>query len=32
VALSTGLRSFTYEDRIHIMPVDRLWTPISKNG
>jgi predicted AAA+ superfamily ATPase len=29
VALSTGLRSFTYEDRIHIMPVDRLWTPIS---
>lgn len=30
VALSTGLRSFTYEDRIHIMPVDRLWTPISR--
>jgi predicted AAA+ superfamily ATPase len=29
VALSTGLRSFTYEDRIHIMPVDRLWTPVS---
>lgn len=29
VALSTGLRSFTYEDRIHIMPVDRLWTPIG---
>lgn len=26
VALSTGQRSFTYEDRIHIMPVDRLWT------
>jgi len=32
VALSTGLRSFTYEDRIHIMPVDRLWTPVSTNG
>jgi predicted AAA+ superfamily ATPase len=30
VALSTGLRSFTYEDRIHIMPVDRLWTSISQ--
>ncbi|MFI5890421.1 ATP-binding protein [Actinoplanes sp. NPDC051513] len=29
VALSTGLRSFTYEDRIHIMPIDRLWTPVS---
>lgn len=29
VALSTGLRSFTYEDRIHIMPIDRLWTPTS---
>jgi hypothetical protein len=29
VALSTGLRSFTYEDRIHIMPVDRLWTPMD---
>jgi uncharacterized protein len=30
VALSTGLRSFTYEDRIHVMPVDRLWTPVSR--
>lgn len=30
VALSTGLRSFTYEDRIHIMPVDRLWTPVGQ--
>jgi uncharacterized protein len=30
VALSTGLRSFTYEDRIHIMPIDRLWTQISE--
>jgi predicted AAA+ superfamily ATPase len=29
VALSTGQRSFTYEDRIHIMPVDRLWTPVN---
>ncbi|GGK34814.1 hypothetical protein GCM10010124_29330 [Pilimelia terevasa] len=29
VALSTGQRSFTYEDRIHVMPIDRLWRPIS---
>ncbi|GAA3636018.1 ATP-binding protein [Kineosporia mesophila] len=29
VALSTGRRSFTYEDRLHIMPVDRLWTPVA---
>nr|WP_211192739.1 hypothetical protein [Actinoplanes sp. TBRC 11911] len=28
-ALSTGLRSYTYEDRIHIMPVDRLWTHVG---
>ncbi len=28
VALSTGMRSYTFEDRIHIMPVDRLWTSI----
>lgn len=25
VALSTGPRSYTYEDRIHVMPIDRLW-------
>lgn len=29
VALSTGLRSYTYEDRLHIMPVDRLWTTVG---
>jgi predicted AAA+ superfamily ATPase len=29
VALSTGSRSFTYEDRLHIMPVDRLWAPVA---
>lgn len=28
VAFCTGLRSFTFEDRIHIMPVDRIWTPV----
>lgn len=25
VALSTGPRSYTYEDRIHVMLIDRLW-------
>lgn len=25
VAVSTGPRSYTYEDRIHVMPIDRLW-------
>lgn len=26
IALSTGERAYTYEDRIHVMPIDRLWT------
>ncbi|MFT4166006.1 MAG: ATP-binding protein [Microlunatus sp.] len=25
VALYTGARSYTYEDRLHVMPIDRLW-------
>ena len=29
VALSTGLRSYTFEDRLHVMPLDRLWRPIG---
>lgn len=28
VMLTTGQRSYTYEDRLHVMPIDRLWTPI----
>ncbi|MDR1513293.1 MAG: ATP-binding protein [Propionibacteriaceae bacterium] len=27
VALSTGRRSYTHEDRLHVMPIDRLWHP-----
>lgn len=27
VALSTGPRSYTYEDRIHVLPIDRIWRP-----
>ena len=29
VALSMGPRSYTYEDRLHVMPLDRLWTTLS---
>jgi uncharacterized protein len=28
VALHTGQRSYSPEGRIHVMPVDRLWTPV----
>lgn len=28
VAFTTGTRSYTHDDRIHVMPVDRLWKPI----
>lgn len=28
VALSAGTRSFNYEDRLYVMPVDRLWRPV----
>jgi len=27
VALSTGTRAYTDSDRVHVVPVDRLWTP-----
>ncbi|MHB1473437.1 MAG: DUF4143 domain-containing protein [Dermatophilaceae bacterium] len=30
VALSTGLRSYTVEDRLHVMPLDRLWRPVRR--
>jgi predicted AAA+ superfamily ATPase len=29
VALSTGAHSYTQEDRLHVLPIDRLWLPIS---
>lgn len=25
VALTTGSRSYTLEDRLHVIPIDRLW-------
>ncbi|MGH2733459.1 MAG: ATP-binding protein [Actinomycetota bacterium] len=32
VVLYTGARSYTYEDRIHVVPVDRLWRPRSTSS
>lgn len=29
IALSTGSRSYTYEDRLHVMPIDRLWRTVG---
>ncbi|MFT4166375.1 MAG: ATP-binding protein [Microlunatus sp.] len=29
VILTTGRRSFTYDDRLHVMPIDRLWRPVD---
>lgn len=28
IAFSTGSRSYTYDDRLHVLPVDRLWRPV----
>ncbi len=29
IILTTGRRSYTYADRLHVMPIDRLWTPAT---
>ena len=29
IVLTTGSRSYTYADRLHVMPIDRLWTPVA---
>ena len=29
IVLTTGRRSYTLDDRIHVLPVDRLWRPIT---
>ena len=28
IAFSTGTRSYSFEDRLHVMPIDRLWQTI----
>lgn len=30
VALYTGSRSYTYDNRLHVMPIDRLWQPPAR--
>jgi uncharacterized protein len=30
VVLNTGVRSYTFEDRLHVMPLDRLWRPVRR--
>ena len=29
IILTTGTRSYTYAERLHVMPLDRLWTPVT---
>lgn len=29
VVLTTGSRSYTLDDRVHVLPVDRLWRPVG---
>lgn len=30
VVFTAGRRSYTYEDRLHVMPIDRLWRPVQR--
>lgn len=30
IAFSTGSRSYTAEDRLHVLPIDRLWRPMTR--
>ncbi|MBZ2198468.1 ATP-binding protein [Occultella gossypii] len=32
IILTTGTRSYTYSDRLHVMPIDRLWTPVTSEA
>lgn len=32
IVLTTGRRSYTYADRLHVMPLDRLWRPLGEQG
>ena len=29
IVLCTGSRSYTFEDHLHVLPIDRLWTPVN---
>lgn len=32
IMLTTGRRSFTYADRLHVLPIDRLWRTLDINA
>jgi uncharacterized protein len=32
VVLTTGSRSYTYADKLHVLPVDRLWRKVKSEG
>jgi len=27
--INLGQKSYTYEDKLHVLPLDRLWTPLD---
>ncbi|MST64149.1 ATP-binding protein [Schaalia hyovaginalis] len=29
IMMTAGKRSYTYQDRLHVIPIDRLWTPVG---
>lgn len=29
IMLTTGSRSYTFDDRLHVLPIDRLWAPVT---
>ena len=30
VVINSGVRSYTFENRLHVMPLDRLWRPVHR--
>ncbi|MDO5093485.1 MAG: hypothetical protein Q4D79_08710 [Propionibacteriaceae bacterium] len=32
IVLHLGSRPYTYEDRLHVLPLDALWSPVKMTG
>lgn len=32
IMMTAGKRSYTYQDRLHVIPIDRLWTPVGEHA
>lgn len=32
IMMTTGKRSYTYQEHLHVIPIDRLWTPVGGHG